>query len=326
MKRLINLLFFAEFLLSLLLLNITPYAQEGRGMGRIFGTVVDENGKPLEGVDILIEAKDFNFKTFAKSDKKGNWAVAGLGTGVFRITASKEGFNNTIMEVMVSQFKNPPIKIVMVAIKETGEPAGLDESSRALFTEANSLYDQGNYAGALALFQEFLERNPTLYPVRLNIGNCYREMKEYDKAISEYNSVLEKIKSEKADIKGDEMAAKALASIGEIYMIQNNMEKAQDYLKKAIDIYPNDHALAYNVAEIFFQAGMVDQAIEYYNLASKIKPDWSLAYLKLGFVYINKNNFEEAIKNFEKFLELSPNDPQAETIKNLVEQLKKQKK
>ncbi len=306
---------------------LTPFlsAQEGRGMGRIFGTVVDESGKPVDGVEILVEAKDFNFKTSTKSDKKGNWAVAGLGTGVFRITASKEGFHNTIMEIMVSQFKNPPIKITLQAVKETGEPTGLDEKSRELFLEANNLYDQGNYTSALALFQEFLEKNPSLYPVRLNIGNCYREMKEYDKAITEYNSVLEKIKSEKADLKGDENAAKALASIGEIYMMQNNYEKAQEYLKNAIDIYPTDHALAYNVAEIFFQAGQVEHAIEYYTLAAKIKPEWSLAYLKLGFAYLNKNNYEEAIKYFEKFIELSPDDPQVETIKNLIEQLKKKK-
>lgn len=323
MKRFISYLSLAT--ISFFVLYLTIFAQEGRGIGRIFGTVVDDNGKPLEGVDILIEAKNFNFKTTAKSDKKGNWAVAGLGTGAFIITASKEGFNNTITEVMVSQFRNPPIKIVMTAIKETEEPVGLDESSRALFIEANSLYDKGNYAGALALFQEFLEKNPSLYPVRLNTGNCYKEMKEYDKAISEYNAILEKVKAEKADLRGDENAAKALANIGEVYMMQNNYEKAQEYLKSAIDIYPADQALAYNVAEIFFQAGQIDSAIEYYTLATKIKPDWSLPYLKIGFAYINKNNFEEAIKNFKKFLELSPQDPQAETIKNLIEQWKKQK-
>lgn len=321
-KFIICFLTITIFLIS----SILVFAQEGRGMGRIFGKVEDENGKPVAGAEILVEARDFNFKTSTKSDKKGSWAVAGLGTGVFRITVSKEGFHNSIVETTVSQFKNPPIKIVLQAIKETGEPTGLDEKSRALFMEANSLYDQGNYVGALALFQEFLEKNPSLYQVRLNIGNCYREIKEYEKAIAEYNAVLERIKSEKADLKGDENAAKALAGIGEIYMTQNNYEKAQEYLKNAIDIFPTDHALAYNVAEIFFQAGQIDQAIEYYTLATKIKPDWGLAYLKIGFAYLNKNNFEEAIKYFEKFLELSPQDPQAESIKSLIEQLKKQKK
>lgn len=324
MKKFIAFLY--SILLLILLTNLDLLCQEGRGMGRIFGTVEDENGKPVAGAEILVEARDFNFKTSTKSDKKGAWAVAGLGTGVFRITASKEGYHNTVIETMVSQFKNPPIKIVLQAVKETGEPTGLDEKSRALFIEANSLYDHGNYAGALALFQEFLEKNPSLYQVRLNVGNCYREMKEYEKAIAEYNAVLEKIKSEKADLKGDENAAKALANIGEIYMIQNNYEKAKEYLKNAIDIFPTDHALAYNVAEIFFQAGQVDNAIEYYTLATKIKPDWAPAYLKLGFACLNKANFEEAIKYFEKFLELSPQDPQAESIKGLIEQLKKQKK
>ncbi len=319
LKSFYSLIFFLFFTSSL-------YAQEGRGIGRISGSVVDESDKPVGGVEILVEAKDFNFSTSTKSDKKGNWAVAGLGTGVFKITASKDGFYPTIMEVRVSQFKNPPIKIVLEAVKEKDEPEGLSEEWREIFKEANSLYEQGNYSGALALFNQFIEKNPSLYLVRLNVGNCYRELKEYDKALAEYNAVLENLNSEKPDQKREENMAKALASIGEIYMILNNYEKAQEYLKKAVDIFPNDQALAYNVAEIFFQAGQTDQAIKYYTLATKIKPDWAPAYLKLGYVYLNKNNLEEAIKNFEKFLELNPQDPQVDSIKGLIEQLKKQKK
>lgn len=322
MKRFIS--YFS--LVFLYLFAFSLYAQEGRGMGRIFGSVVDESDKPVGGVEILVEAKDFNFSTTAKSDKKGNWAVAGLGTGIFKITASKEGFYPTIIEIRVSQFKNPPIKIVLEKIKEKDEPKGLSEESREIFKEANSLYEQGNYAGAIALFNQFIEKNPSLYLVRLNVGNCYRELKEYDKALAEYNAVLEKLNSEKPDPKINENMAKALASIGEIYIIQNNYERAQEYLKKAVDIFPNDQALAYNVAEIFFQAGQTEQAIEYYTLATKIKPDWAPAYLKLGFVYLNKNNFDEAVKNFEKFIELNPQDPQVDSIKGLIEQSKKQKK
>lgn len=306
-------------------LPLAAFSQEGRGMGRIFGTVVDESGNPVEGAKILIEAQNFNFDSIATTDKKGNWAFTGLGTGVFVVTASKEGFTPTVQNISVSQFKNPPQKIVLRKIEETIEPGAIKDNIKSLLIQGNSLYDQEKYAGALAVFQELVEKYPEFYWIKLNIGNCYGEMKEYDKALAEYNSVLEKIKEKDPELKNDPNVAKVFAGIGELYLVQNDLVRAQEYLKKAVDLSPNDHALAYNVAEIFFQAAQVDQAIEYYTLASKIKPDWPLAYLKLGYALVNKNNFQEAIKNFQKFLELAPQNPQVESIKSLIEQLKKQK-
>lgn len=300
-------------------------SQEGRGMGRIFGVVVDEAENPIENVEILIEARAFEFSTKTTSDKKGNWSIAGLGTGIFLITASKEGYLPTAMEINVSQFKNPLQKITLKRAQDIGEPSIEDESARKLFEEANAMYNEGNYGSAAVLFEEFLERNPLVYMIRFNIGNCYREMKEYDKALAEYNVVLEKLKEADPEQKSGQNQAKVYAGIGEVYLLQNELDKAQEYLKKAVDLFPTDHALAYNVAEIFFQAGQVDQAIEYYMLSSKIRPDWPLSTLKLGYAYVNKGNFAEAIKYFEKFLVLAPQDPQAESIRNLIEQLKKQK-
>lgn len=316
---------FVAIIALIISLPLAAFSQEGRGMGRIFGTVVDESGNPVEGAKILIEAQNFNFDSIATTDKKGNWAFTGLGTGVFVVTASKEGFTPTVQNISVSQFKNPPQKIVLRKIEETIEPGAIKDNIKSLLIQGNSLYDQEKYAGALAVFQELVEKYPEFYWIKLNIGNCYREMKEYDKALAEYNSVLEKIKEKDPELKNDPNVAKVFAGIGELYLVQNDLVRAQEYLKKAVDLSPNDHALAYNVAEIFFQAAQVDQAIEYYTLASKIKPDWPLAYLKLGYALVNKNNFQEAIKNFQKFLELAPQNPQVESIKSLIEQLKKQK-
>ncbi|MGB8953507.1 MAG: tetratricopeptide repeat protein [Candidatus Aminicenantales bacterium] len=298
-------------------------SQEGRGMGRISGTVVDEAGNPVGNAEIVIQARSYEYSTKTMSDKNGNWAVAGLGTGIFSITASKEGYLPTAVEMNVSQFKNPLQKITLKRIQDISEPSVDDENSRKLFEEANAMYNQENYKSALALFEEFLEKNPRVYMIRFNIGNCYREMKEYEKALVEYNLVLEKLKEVAPEPKSDQNQAKVYASIGEVYLIQNEFSKAQEYLKKAVDLFPSDHALAYNVAEIFFQAGQVDQAIEYYTLSSKIKPDWPNAWLKLGYAHVNKGNFEEAIKYFQKFLDSAPQDPQAESIRNLIDQLKK---
>ena len=67
----------------LILFSVTNlYAQQGRGRGRIKGTVVDESGVPMEGVKIVAQHLKYNTLFEGKSDEKGNWAIAGLGTGV----------------------------------------------------------------------------------------------------------------------------------------------------------------------------------------------------------------------------------------------------
>jgi tetratricopeptide (TPR) repeat protein len=302
-------------------------AQEGRGQGRVSGTVKDENGNPIEGAEILCESLEFNFSLKTTSDKKGKWAIVGVGPSVFRITASKKEFIPSETQMKLSHFRSPPVDFVLKSISPSSLWTEEDvDVSKELFQEATTLFDGGKYSTALQLFQSFLEKNPTLFQVQINIGNCYREMGEHEKALAEYETVLDKLKEKNPDLQGNKSVAQALTHIGETYLMMDDMEKAQPYLEQAIEIFPNDHALAFNVAEIYFKDGNIDQAIEYYTLATKIKPDWPLAYLKMGYAYVNKGNYDQAITSFEKFLELAPKDEEAEKIRNLIPQLEKLKK
>jgi len=300
-------------------------AQQGRGRGRIKGTVVDETGTPLEGVKVVAQHLKYNTLFEGKSDEKGNWAIAGLGTGVFRVTASKEGYDSTYQEMQVSQFarNNPSIDFVLNKTKAatSGIPGIEDESTLVLFEEGNQLYEQEKYNEAIAKYEEFLAANPTVYQVTLNIGNCYRMLKQYDKAIESYELILEKVMTQKGTYEGDESAARALASMGETYMLMGDLNKASEFMRQAIDLFPNDEVLAFNVGEIFFNQGEADKAIDYYKLATTIKENWAPPYRQLGYAYLNKGEYQLAIDSLKKFLELAPDDPQAPTIENLIPKL-----
>ena len=127
---------------------------------------------------------------------------------------------------------------------------------------------------------------------------------------------------ETPDLQGNSEAAKLYASIGDTYMRQDKLKEAEKYFKKSIEIDPSDHALAYNVAEILFAAGKTEDAIKYYDLAVKIKPDWPKAYLQRGYAYLNKGDMENAVQSMKKFLELAPDSPEAEGVKEVINSLK----
>jgi tetratricopeptide (TPR) repeat protein len=301
------------------------YAQQGRGRGRIKGTVVDETGAPLEGVKVVAQHLKYNTLFEGKSDEKGNWAIAGLGTGAFRITASKEGYDSSYHEMQVSQFarNNPAVEFTLTKMQAapSGVPGIEDESTLVLFEEGNQLYEQEKYEEAIAKYQEFLAANPSVYQVTLNIGNCYRMLKEYDKAIDAYQKILDKVMTDKGTYEGDESAARALASMGETYMLMGDLTKASEFMRQAIDLFPNDEILAFNVGEIFFNQGEAVKAIDYYKLATTIKEDWAPPYRQLGYAYLNKGEYQLAVDSLKKFLELAPDDPQAPTIESLIPKL-----
>jgi tetratricopeptide (TPR) repeat protein len=314
------------FLFGLCLcLIVSLYSQQGHGRGRIHGEVRDEAGQPIGGAKIVAEYLGAGTTFESNSDENGNWAIAGLGTGYFRITVTKDGYGTVYHEMNVSQFsqQNPPLSFSLRKIRTSSAdiPALQDETTIAIFEEGNELYEQKKYAEAAAKFEEFMAKNPTIYQANINIGNSYREMGEYDKALAAYNKILEKVKEEKGSYQGDETAAKALANIGETYVKQGNLEKANDSFRQAIEISPEDEVLAFNVGKIYFAQGNTDKAVEYFLLSIKIKQDWAPAHLQLGYTYLNKGEYKLALESFSRFLELAPDDPQAPSIKNLIPKL-----
>jgi tetratricopeptide (TPR) repeat protein len=321
-----NIFRLIAFLALIVCVSVTLEAQEGRGKGRVKGSCMDEAGNPIEDVTITAQHLKYNTTFEGRTNKEGHWAVAGLGTGYFRFTATKEGYGTTYHEMRVSQFSqnNPAIdftlkKIDMTSMSEM--PAIEDETALALFEEGNLLFEEEKYAEAVKKFEEFLELNPTIFQVNLNIGNCYRQIGEYDKAIAAYQAILDQVTEEQGSYEGDEGASRALSSMGETYMLKGDLEKASEYLQKAMSMFPDDETLAFNVGEIFFNQAETDKAIEYFKKAIEIKEDWPPPYRQLGYAYLNKGEYQLAIDSLKKFLEYAPDDPQAPTIEALIPKL-----
>lgn len=301
-------------------------AQAGRGKGRLAGFVVNEKGELLKDVKVVIEFyRDGNpagLKQETVTNEKGEWRFIGLGSGAFMITTTADGYLADMVQQQVSQLDtNPIVKIVMREDPE--KKARLhDEASMAILDQGNQKLLERNFNEALALFNEFKKKNPAVYQINFNIGDCYREMKEYDKAIEHYNLSIEAAK-EKDDI---DAQGKGLASIGETYLRQENFPKAQEYFQKSLALNPKDEVLSYNVAEIFFANGKVDDAIRYYKLATTIKPEWAPPYQKIGYSYLNKGEYASAIENFRNYLKYAPDAGDAPVVENLIKELEKLQK
>src|SRR4030042_2530800 len=86
----------------LLSLALVLPAQDNLGRGRISGDVVDESGVKVPDALVVVDSPRSSTRMDTKTDKKGHFAVGGLGTGAWRVTASKAGYLSAATEIQVS--------------------------------------------------------------------------------------------------------------------------------------------------------------------------------------------------------------------------------
>ncbi len=310
-------------LACVLVVCTAAFAQAGRGKARLSGSVVDEKGEPVAAADVKIEYEKGGLVEKATTNKKGEFSLLGLGTGQVFVTASADGFLDNTVAVQVSQLADGARNFVSIVLKEDKEKKLRLKDAAALeeLEKGNQLFIERKFDEALAIYQDFATKNPNVYQIYFNIGDVYREKGEFDKANEQYLLAQAKAK-ERADVI---LQAKALASLGEVCLRQEKFKEAGDYFTQSIALNPKDEILAYNVAEIFFGRNQTDKAIEYYKLATQIKPEWSEPYLKMGYAYLNKADMKLAIESLNEFLKRDPESPQAPVVKSLIESLSKAK-
>lgn len=303
-------------------------AQENLGRGRISGTVVDENGDPVEGAQVVAQSQQSTAKLEGTSDKKGRFAIAGFGTGVWQFEVTKAGYVGEAQQVEVRQLRtNLPVTMTMK--KMTGlaalqaDKAGLSEIDRG-----NTLLQEGKVDEAIQVFEAFIAERPEIYQIRLNVAAAYVKKGDLDRGESEFQRVLEQsAAANQGDYKRDKaVAMRALSGLGEIALKRDDLPTAQKYLQEGLQVSPEDETAAYNVGEILFSNQKIDEAIGYFEMAIRIKPAWSKPYHRLGLVYLNKGDFAKSLEYLNKFVELDPESPEVPAVRNVIAAIEKMKK
>jgi tetratricopeptide (TPR) repeat protein len=302
-------------------------AQENMGRGRVTGQVVDQTGAPVPDAKIVVQSLQGAARLEGTTDKKGHFAVAGMGTGQWRVTVSKDGFGAASADIHVSQLKaNPPLN---VTLQRASGSSGLqtDEAGRSLLDTGNALLEAEKYDEALAAFEGFSAKYPEIYAARLNVATALMKKGDLDRAESEFRGVLDKAAQAPGGAPANKEASlRALSGLGELALKRGDFTAAQESFRKALEISPEDAVAAYNVGEIFFSNQQIDDAITYFELAARIKKDWPKAHHRLGLVYLNKGDFDKALENLKKFVELDPENPEAANVKATIAAVEKLKK
>ncbi len=116
--------------------------------------------------------------------------------------------------------------------EETEDPQSREALER--FEDAERIFEQGDYRGALAEFQriyELLEGHPNRYFVLFNLGRAYEELHRYDRAIEMYRRYLREGGAEadgRADVEASLRALERL--LGTVEIAIEGPERAEVWL------------------------------------------------------------------------------------------------
>jgi len=311
-------------LLAAMFLSANLSGQAGTGKGRLTGTVVDEEGKPVEAARIVLKfvrsqiARSWTpawreesavFET--ATGERGKWAYQGLAGGIWEIQASKDGYHPSSRQVLVRQLSaNPHVTLRLEKLKD-----GAYSIAAGLLEEANGLFAVGKYGEAVTAYRKYLEQDPGSVMVMLSLGQCLEESGELDEAMAVFRSVADRTAADPLD---RELTALALAGLGDCEFKKGLREAAIEHWKRAIETSPTNESVAANLAEVLFSLERDDEAAVYFRKAIEIAPTRQDIRFGLVNVYLHQGKFDQARTELARIIKLDPLSPSATRARQML--------
>lgn len=276
-------------------------------MGRMAGKVTDDQGKPIEGVTIKLELPGSG-GTQAKTDKKGEWALGGIARGVWNVDFEKPGYEPVRITVVIEELTRvPPIPTTLK--QSAPDPNQLIQSD---LVKAAALLNEKKFAEARGIYEGILAKYPQAYQVEPLIARTYYGEQQFDKAIEHLKIAVEK----------NPAAIENKLLLGNILIEQGRADEGRQVLASVDDAAVKDPTTFVNVGIGLLNQAKPEEALTYFEKAIARFPQSGDAYYYRALVRLQKRDTEGAKADLKKFLELSPDAPEAAAARKALEQIK----
>ena len=160
---------------------------------------------------------------------------------------------------------------------------------------------EGNTTAAIGYFQRALQIDPAHTIALLNLGNAYRQNKDW---------VAAKDSLQKALDLGPE-DPETNYSLGMVYAQLGDTDRAYEYLKKALALRPVYPEALNNLGVLYLRTRRPQEAIASFEESIRVAPAYDQSYLNLARVYSILGDREKARAVLLELLKQHPDHPQA---------------
>lgn len=180
-------------------------------------------------------------------------------------------------------------------------------NSRYTIDYSVALSEDQQYAEAIDVLRRYLQHNPMDREAYNQLGKIYLLNDQPDAANQSFMRAV--------PVSTLNNYATSLKKLGKL-------SEAEEIFKVALTINPKDSEVLFNLGNLYNNQNKLEQARNKYLEAIQIRPDFAEAHYNLGLIFSKMGNNPKAVEHLEKFLQLSPNARNAETIRAYVQKLK----
>lgn len=149
---------------------------------------------------------------------------------------------------------------------------------------------------AIAMYRKALNKNASLWPLHVLIGNIFHWHADYQNAIGEYEKAIQ-IFPENYE---------AWYNLGNSQADAGDQEQAIRCYRESLRIKSDFHLAIKELGVLFQQQGRIEEAFAFYQEALKIEPNYAEGHASLGGLYARQGKIPEAIACYRRALSLNP--------------------
>ncbi len=153
----------------------------------------------------------------------------------------------------------------------------------------DQMYSNKNYEEAIKLYTEGLKLRPNDIKSLYRRARSYEELKIYDKAVSDFNKILEI----------DKENVNALLSLSVNSLRNKDYISGESYSKKAIKLNPDLDQAHFLLGRSLQYQGLFNEAMKSFNTSISLNTNNSETYYHMGLIYLKLDDSNNACKNFK---------------------------
>jgi tetratricopeptide (TPR) repeat protein len=280
--------------------------------GRFRGTVVDENGDPIEGVSVTVTTAELpDFHERLETNKRGIFTltVAQIDP-VYTLQLTKPGYRSLKVDVQVraTEVAQETYTLPEVVAGEEEVPGALPVAEAEEVNVAIRAYNEGataQRAGDLATARERLEaalaEDEDLAPAHVALATVSLDLGRHEQALAHADRGLELRPGDREALR---VRYEALLGLGR----RDEADAAKEALKKAEGLSTTAKSL-YNEGSEAYQAQDLDTALAKFREAAEKDPSLYDAHHAIATILVHRGDHAGAAEAADRALQINPEDP-----------------
>lgn len=243
--------------------------------------------------------------------------------------------------IATSACRSPPAQPDTALTQSTVE-AG--PSAQELFLKGNAFLDERQWDQAILAYDEAIKADPSRWDVYMNRAIAYSSSANFGLALNSMELALDNGGDSRAEVYFNlgniyqnsglnPQAVKAyrmgmavegklhfesLLNIAAAYTFMNEHELAEETLRKAVELRPDDPQPRLSLALLLQVNDQIEEAIAAYEQIHLMAPDYAPAYFNRGSSLVRQQRYREGIEALERYIALDPTGPHATRAQNRI--------